>query len=121
MAAALGSRVPALRSRRTTTRRGGARRGAPACRASLLACHGGAHLSAERKAELEAVCAQMATPGKGITACDEGPATIGARLADVGVGNDEETRRRYRQMLFQAPGANDYLCAAILVKFAAQL
>ena len=40
-------------------------------------CHNGAHLSKERKAELERVCEHIAQSGKGITACDEGPGTIG--------------------------------------------
>jgi hypothetical protein len=35
-------------------------------------CHNGAHLSKERKAELEKVCEHIAQRGKGITACDEG-------------------------------------------------
>lgn len=77
-------------------------------------CHGGAHLSAERKAELEAVCAAIGQAGKGITACDEGPGTIGSRFENVGVENTEENRRAYRQMLFETPGANKYLSAAIL-------
>jgi fructose-bisphosphate aldolase class I len=32
----------------------------------------------------------------------------------VGISNSEEKRRAYRQMLFETPGASDYLCAAIL-------
>ena len=32
----------------------------------------------------------------------------------MNIANSEEARRAYRQMLFEAPGANDYLCAAIL-------
>lgn len=43
------------------------------------AVHNGAHLTKERKAELEKVCAHIAQSGKGITACDEGPGTIGDR------------------------------------------
>ncbi|WIA16753.1 hypothetical protein OEZ85_013406 [Tetradesmus obliquus] len=77
-------------------------------------CHNGAHLSKARKAELEAVAEHIAQPGKGITACDEGPGTIGDRFAKYGIENSEENRRAYRQMLFEAPGANQYLCAAIL-------
>lgn len=75
---------------------------------------GGTFLSAGEKAALEATAAAVATPGKGITACDEGPATVGARFEAVGVENSEENRRRYRQMLFEAPGCEKYLCAAIL-------
>lgn len=75
---------------------------------------GGTHLTAAQKAELVQTAEAVATPGKGITACDEGPATIGGRFEAVGVTNSEETRRVYRQMLFEAEGANDYLSAAIL-------
>ena len=75
---------------------------------------GGTFLTAAQKAALEETAAAVATPGKGITACDEGPATIGGRFEAVGVANSEETRRQYRQMLFQAPGCEDYLSAAIL-------
>lgn len=75
---------------------------------------GGTFLSAAEKAALEETAAAVATPGKGITACDEGPATIGGRFEAVGVENSEENRRRYRQMLFEAPGCEEYLSAAIL-------
>jgi Fructose-bisphosphate aldolase class-I len=77
-------------------------------------CHNGAHLTKERKAELEKVCEHIAQRGKGITACDEGPGTIGDRFAKYGIENTEENRRAYRQMLFEADGAPKYLCAAIL-------
>lgn len=75
---------------------------------------GGTFLTAEEKAALEATAAAVATSGKGITACDESPGTIGGRFEAVGVENSEENRRRYRQMLFEAPGCENYLCAAIL-------
>lgn len=55
-------------------------------------CHNGAHLSKARKAELEAVAEHIAQPGKGITACDEGPGTIGDRFAKYGIENSEEVR-----------------------------
>ncbi|KAJ8613781.1 hypothetical protein CTAYLR_008861 [Chrysophaeum taylorii] len=76
--------------------------------------HGGAHLSVSEKARLEEIAARIATPGKGITACDEGPGTIGSRFEAVGVENTEENRRIYRQMLFETPDANAHLSAAIL-------
>ena len=44
---------------------------------------GGTFLSAAEKAALEETAAAVATPGKGITACDEGPLTIGARFEAV--------------------------------------
>ena len=78
------------------------------------ACHAGAFLSDEEKAHLEKIAAMIGSPGKGITACDEGPGTIGDRFQAVGVENTEENRRAYRQVLFESKGANEYLSAAIL-------
>ncbi|KAA8494018.1 Fructose-bisphosphate aldolase [Porphyridium purpureum] len=81
---------------------------------SLYSCHGGVHLSSEEKTELEKIAEMIGTPGKGITACDEGPGTIGMRFEAVGIENTEENRRAYRQILFETPGIGDYLSAAIL-------
>lgn len=75
---------------------------------------GPSFLSAAEKAALRDTAEKIATPGKGITACDEGPATIGGRFEAVGITNSEEARRVYRQMLFTAPGCENYLSAAIL-------
>lgn len=111
-AAAFGARRSARRraaaAASRTSHRAGVRMTGP------CSYHGGAHLSAEAKAQLERVCAAVATPGKGITACDEGAGTIGARFEKVGVENTEEQRRVYRQMLFETPGINEFLSAAIL-------
>lgn len=71
-------------------------------------------MTTDQRSALEATAAAIATPGKGITACDESAGTIGARFEQVGIENTEENRRRYRQMLFEAPEANRYLSAAIL-------
>lgn len=75
---------------------------------------GPSFLTPAQKAELEETAQKIATPGKGITACDEGPGTIGSRFEAVGIENSEETRRQYRQMLFTAEGCENYLSAAIL-------
>jgi fructose-bisphosphate aldolase class I len=75
---------------------------------------GGAHLTTAQRAFLKATASKLASPGKGLTACDEGPATIGARFEAVGVKNSEEARRRYRNMLFTAEGVSDTLSGAIL-------
>ena len=40
--------------------------------------------------------------------------SLSLQFAAVGVENTEENRRKYRQMLFEAPGASDFLCGAIL-------
>ena len=71
-------------------------------------------MSDAEKAYLEKVASMIGTPGKGITACDEGPGTIGDRFAAVGIENTEENRRSYRQILFESPGCEQYLSAAIL-------
>merc|ERR1719387_3451493 len=71
-------------------------------------------LSAEQKRALEAVVEHIAQPGKGISACDESGRTINPRFAKVGVEPSEEKRRAYRQMLFEAEGAPDYISGAIL-------
>ena len=71
-------------------------------------------LSTAQKKALEDTASKVSTPGKGITACDESAGTIGRRFEAVGIENTEENRRLYRQMLFEAPGCEDYLSAAIL-------
>ena len=75
---------------------------------------GGSFLTNEEKRALEETAAALSTRGKGITACDESAGTIGKRFEEVGIENTEENRRQYRQMLFEAPGCENYLCAAIL-------
>lgn len=111
-ASATAAKASMMMRRRTAA--AAAKRNRVAMTSDLLCVSNGAHLSAERKAELEATAATICTPGKGITACDEGPGTVGGRFEKVGVENTEENRRAYRQMLFEAPGASDYLSAAIL-------
>ena len=118
---AIGFTTRTTSTLRPPATQGGRRAAAAVCRSSaegigagLKTCHGGAHLSASNKAELERVASLIATPGKGITACDEGPGTIGGRFEAVGLKNSEEARRSYRQMLFETEGSNDYLCGAIL-------
>ncbi|CAM9382911.1 unnamed protein product [Pylaiella littoralis] len=81
---------------------------------SSLSMHGGHHLSAERKAELVATATAMSQSGKGLTACDEGPGTIGDRFEKVGIENTEENRRLYRQMLFTVANGDEFLSGAIL-------
>jgi len=109
-----GGRPAAFGSARPARRAPAVRTAAGLGRVGNHSVHNGAHLTKERKAELERVCEHIATRGKGITACDEGPGTIGDRFAKYGIANSEEARRAYRQMLFEAPGAGSYLCAAIL-------
>ena len=71
-------------------------------------------LSDAEKAKLEGVVAHIGQPGKGISACDESGRTINPRFEKVGVPASEDRRRAYRQMLFEAEGAADYVSGAIL-------
>ena len=63
---------------------------------------------------LEAIAQAMVAPGKGILAADESTGTIEKRLASVKVGNTEENRRAYRDMLFSAKGLGQYVSGVIL-------
>ena len=65
-------------------------------------------------ANLENVAAAMVSPGKGILAIDESHATIGKRFAAVGVDNEEQNRREYRDLLISAPGIDNFISGMIL-------
>ena len=56
----------------------------------------------------------MVAPGKGIIAIDESTATIGKRFEGVGIPNNEENRRAYRELLLTTPKLGDYISGAIL-------
>jgi fructose-bisphosphate aldolase class I len=57
---------------------------------------------------------ELVGPGKGILAADESTGTIKKRFDQIGVESTEETRRRYRQMLFTTPGLGDHISGVIL-------
>jgi fructose-bisphosphate aldolase, class I len=61
----------------------------------------------------ETVAALMA-PGKGILAADESDATAGKRLAMVHLPNEPENRQDFREILFAAPGIEEYLSGVIM-------
>ena len=50
--------------------------------------------------ELRTIANRIVTPGKGILAADESTGTMGKRLANIGLENTEDNRRKYRQLLF---------------------
>jgi len=56
----------------------------------------------------------MMQPGKGILAADESDGTAGKRLAMVDLPNEPEHRRSFREILFTAPGIEEYLSGVIL-------
>lgn len=64
--------------------------------------------------ELNRIAQAMVAPGKGILAADESTSTIEKRLASINVPSTEENRRDYREMLFTADGAEQYVSGVIL-------
>ncbi|MBI3628860.1 MAG: fructose-bisphosphate aldolase, partial [Candidatus Rokubacteria bacterium] len=64
--------------------------------------------------QLVAVATALVAPGKGILAADESTATIEKRFKALDIDNTEESRRRYRQMLFTTPGLGQFISGVIL-------
>lgn len=67
-----------------------------------------------KKTELEATARAMVAPGRGILAADESTGTIKKRFEKVNVASSEETRRAYRDLLFSAAGAEQYISGVIM-------
>ena len=64
--------------------------------------------------QLEDIALAMVAPGKGIIAIDESNTTIKKRFDAVGIPDNEENRRAYREMLLTAPGLSEHISGAIL-------
>jgi fructose-bisphosphate aldolase, class I len=64
--------------------------------------------------ELARVAGAMVARGKGILAADESTGTIKKRFESVKLDSTEEHRRTYREMLFTAPGAAEWVSAVIM-------
>lgn len=47
-------------------------------------------------------------------AADESEGTIGKKFVNINVENVEENRRAYRELLFTAPGIENYISGVIL-------
>ena len=65
-------------------------------------------------AALNAVAEAMVAPGRGILAADESTGTIQKRFDAIGVENTFEHRRDYRELMFRARPAMDYVSGVIL-------
>ncbi|CAG2057005.1 unnamed protein product [Timema podura] len=63
---------------------------------------------------LRKVANALVRPGKGILLCDESPATMRKRFADIGHYNNEESRRLYRQMIFTTDNLGESISGAVL-------
>src|SRR6202451_2377330 len=64
--------------------------------------------------ELNAVARAMVAKNRGILAADESSSTIKKRFDSIKLESTEENRRAYREMLFTAPGAQDYISGVIM-------
>jgi len=60
------------------------------------------YLSKEQEDELRSIANAIVAPGKGILAADESTGSMEKRLTPLGLENNEENRRKYRQLLFTA-------------------
>ena len=69
---------------------------------------------AKYRDELAATAKAIACGGKGILAADESNGTIGKRFAPIGVANEEENRRSYRELLFLTPDLGEYISGCIM-------
>ena len=56
----------------------------------------------------------MVEKGKGILAADESTPTCTKRFDSIGVDSTAETRNAYRNMLFTAPGMEEFISGVIL-------
>ena len=63
---------------------------------------------------LAATARQMVADNKGLLAADESTGTIGKRFEGIGVANEEDNRRDYRELMFRAPGLGNFISGAIL-------
>ncbi|KAK4523265.1 hypothetical protein GAYE_SCF25G4464 [Galdieria yellowstonensis] len=63
---------------------------------------------------LKEIADYMVTPGKGILASDEPPELLEPKFRALGVENNAETRRTWREILYGTKGLEQYVAAAIL-------
>src|ERR1043165_4986885 len=65
------------------------------------------------RSDLESIARAMVAKGKGILAADESGGTIKKRFDSIQLESTEEARRTYREMLFTAPNAAQYVSGVI--------
>jgi len=63
---------------------------------------------------LESVAQALVADGKGILAADETVGTLTKRFDALGIPSTEQSRRTYREMLFTAPGAAEFISGVIM-------
>src|SRR6202790_1300742 len=65
-------------------------------------------------AELSATARALVAKSRGILAADESTSTIKKRFDTIKLESTEENRRAYRELLFTAPGAQEYIRGVIM-------
>src|ERR1700676_3224757 len=65
-------------------------------------------------ADLSATARALVAKGRGILAADESTSTIKKRFDTIKLESTEENRRAYRELLFTAPGAQEYISGVIM-------
>ncbi len=68
----------------------------------------------KKNTKLYEIAAALLAPGKGILAADESDSTAGKRLAMVHLPNTAENRQDFREILFTAPGIEEYISGVIM-------
>ena len=63
---------------------------------------------------LHSTARAMVSKGKGILAMDESSPTIAKRFKKVGIDDNVDNRRSYRELLLATPGLSNYIIGAIL-------
>ncbi|MEY3783895.1 MAG: hypothetical protein RLZZ230_217 [Candidatus Parcubacteria bacterium] len=71
-------------------------------------------MNMKKNTKLYEIAAALLAPGKGILAADESDSTAGKRLAMVHLPNQPEHRRTFREILFTAPGTEEFLSGVIM-------
>ena len=64
--------------------------------------------------KLYANAAKLVAKGKGILAADQSPESMNKQLKAVGIPEEPEMRRKYRQLLFTAHGIEQYVTGVIM-------
>lgn len=68
---------------------------------------------ADYRKELMETANRIARPGYGILAADESTGTIGKRFESIGLENNSENARRYRELLLTTPDLDKYISGII--------
>jgi fructose-bisphosphate aldolase class I len=68
----------------------------------------------QHREALEATASELVRAGKGILAADESNRTMTERLAAVGAESTAGTRRRFRELLFTTPAAEQWISGVIM-------